>query len=72
MPAQVPAEHNGVEEFISFGPEPAEDEQRAGPPDAAGDQPTTSGRVETPWKGGSRRIASPLIRLHNGESAKPS
>ena len=69
---QAPAEQNGVEEFISFGSEPAEDEQRAGLPDAEGNQPTTSGRVETPWKGGSRRILSPLIRLHNGKSAKPS
>ena len=69
---QVSAEGNGVEEFISFGSEPAEDVPRTGLPDAEADQPTTSGRVETPWKGGSRRIASPLIRLHNGESAKPS
>ena len=60
---------DAIEDFISFASEPAQPAE-ASEPDAAdaGDAlPTFSGRVETPWKAGSHRISSPLIRLHNGE-----
>ena len=63
------ADQDEHEDFLSFGNEPAEVDN-APTPGAAGaedGQPSTSGRIETPWKAGSHRICSPLIRLHNGE-----
>ena len=63
------ADQDENEDFLSFGNEPAEADNAPaqGAASAEDGQPSTSGRVETPWKAGSYRICSPLIRLHNGE-----
>ncbi|KAK9822646.1 hypothetical protein WJX81_003349 [Elliptochloris bilobata] len=54
-----------VEEFISLGSPTRPAPKAAVELAAAGEEPSTSGRPALPWTQASRRIQSPLLRLHN-------
>ena len=55
-----------AEDFISLGPPPrAAPEPEAQPAEADGEL-SVPGHVTLPWAQASRRIQSPLLRLHNG------
>lgn len=57
-----------AEEFISLGsPARAAPEPKAQPA-ATSEEASVPGRFTLPWAQASRRIQSPLLRLHNGEA----
>ena len=57
-----------AEEFISLGPPACAAPVPEAQPAATSEEPPVPGCLKLPWAQASRRIQSPLLRLHNGEA----
>ncbi len=65
--ASAPASTTDAEDFMSLGaPERLAAAKPEAEPAGLADAPSTSGRPALPWEVASRRMRSPLLRLHNG------
>lgn len=60
-----------AEEFISLGPPACAAPEPEAQPAATSEEPPVPGCLKFPWaQQASRRIQSPLLRLHNGEAVQ--
>ena len=59
-----------AEEFISLGPPACAAPEPEAQPAASSEEVPVPGCLKLPWAQASRRIRSPLLRLHNGKAVQ--